>query len=198
MSTAPGEIDPATALRREELAGRLYRTLADYLERSAFHLELHSRQEVNALADALASRLVTTADAYSMPKAKPSERVAAPDEVGADEEDTKVADTSSVVEATPNLIARLLQGAGRKVAERVPWRISTRDLSRHTTKVLAKLHKDQRAAVITYRGLPSFLVLPIDRNDFLTFLLSHSPELEEDDEEAARAELAEGKGAHFS
>jgi hypothetical protein len=94
-------------------------------------------------------------------------------------------------------IAQLVQGLSEKTSGRMPWRISTRDLSRHTTKVLTKLHEDQRAAVITYRGVPAFLVLPIDQSDVFTLFLGNAPELRED-HEAARAELAEGEdGAEF-
>jgi hypothetical protein len=94
-------------------------------------------------------------------------------------------------------IAQLVQGISEKTSDRMPWRISTRDLSRHTTKVLTKLQEDQRAAVITYRGVPAFMVLPIDQSDVFTLFLSNAPKLRED-HEAARAELTEGEdGAEF-
>jgi hypothetical protein len=96
-------------------------------------------------------------------------------------------------------VSPLAQVVSEKISGGMPWRISTRDLSRHTTKVLAKLHEDQRPAVITYRGVPSFLVLPIDQSDMFTLFWGNSPSLREDDE-AAHAELAQGedKVAFFS
>jgi hypothetical protein len=95
-----------------------------------------------------------------------------------------------------NPIAQLLRGASEKNSGQMPWRITTRDLSRHTSKLLAKLHKDQRTAVVTYRGVPAFLVVPVNQDDLVTLFLGNAPQLRED-HEAARAELTEDEGTFY-
>jgi antitoxin (DNA-binding transcriptional repressor) of toxin-antitoxin stability system len=78
-----------------------------------------------------------------------------------------------------NLISELLRDVGERVSKELPWRISTRDLSRHTTRALAALHTGQRSAVVTYRGVPSFLILPIDQRKLAMLLLASTPDLVE-------------------
>jgi len=95
-----------------------------------------------------------------------------------------------------NPVMQLIQGVSEKASDQVPWRISTRDLSRHTTRFLARLQEGHRTAVITYRGVPSFLVIPIARDDLFSLFLGDAPELRED-HKAAREELASGEGTFY-
>jgi prevent-host-death family protein len=54
----------------------------------------------------------------------------------------------------------------------LPWKVSVRELSRQLSKVLTKVKSESRAAVITHRGEPCWVVLPLDQAKFGTFLLS--------------------------
>jgi prevent-host-death family protein len=69
----------------------------------------------------------------------------------------------------------VLEGLVRSVLDRVTsdtlWKFSVRDLARKTSSVLASVYKDRHPAVITYRGVPSFLLLPLDRDDARAVLL---------------------------
>jgi hypothetical protein len=79
-----------------------------------------------------------------------------------------------------NLLLQLIQHATSKISDEMPRRISTRDLTRNPTTALESLRHDHRMAVITYRGVPSFLVLPLDRDDMTSLLLGASAELQKD------------------
>lgn len=91
------------------------------------------------------------------------------------------------------LLEQLLQGVDEQAATELPRRVSTRDLSRNTADVLARLHREPRSAVITYRGVPSFLLVPIDRGKLSSLLLSISPQLDADIADAHEA-LERGEG----
>jgi prevent-host-death family protein len=60
-------------------------------------------------------------------------------------------------------------GTGRPL---LPWKVSVRDLSRCLSRVLANVKSQCRPVVITHRGEPSWVVLPLDQAKFGTFLLS--------------------------
>jgi antitoxin (DNA-binding transcriptional repressor) of toxin-antitoxin stability system len=81
---------------------------------------------------------------------------------------------------------------GKKFGGKVPTRIGTRELSRHTTAVLSAIKKAGGPSVITYRGVPSFLIAPIEQDELLTLVLAASPELLRDD--ISEAELALDRG----
>jgi prevent-host-death family protein len=91
-----------------------------------------------------------------------------------------------------NLVAELLQSASKKAQEQLPWRVSTRDLSRQTTKVLGAVYREQRPAVVTYRGAPAFLVLPLDKDRLSALILGSAPQFKAEIDEDEKA-LAEGR-----
>ena len=85
---------------------------------------------------------------------------------------------------------------GKKLGDRFPVRISTRDLSRNTTSVLSQIKKAGVPAVITYRGVPSFLVAPIEQDELFSLVYAASPHLF--DEELRQAGAALEKRDLFS
>jgi len=70
-----------------------------------------------------------------------------------------------------------------------PCRVSTRELSRHTNAVLSGVKKGDSSAVITYRGIPSFLLTPIKHGDLLSALHAASPEMFDNEIHAAETAL---------
>lgn len=154
-----------------------------------------SFQDASALATAWTREIITTTTG------KPMAFTWEPGYVGDTEEsqwgEPFMLKPASQAEGTADSpVARLLQGVMQKVASKLPWRISTRDLSRHTTKFLGQLQDEQRAGLITYRGIPSFLVVPIDQSDVFTHLMGNSPKLRER-HQAALEEVDQGKGKLF-
>ncbi len=57
--------------------------------------------------------------------------------------------------------------------------------------VFATLQKERRAAVITFRGFPQFLLVPIDPDQMPSLAWSANPDLFEDDMRAADEGLVE-------
>lgn len=58
-----------------------------------------------------------------------------------------------------------------------PWKISVRDLSRNVSKVLSRIYEETCPAVVTYRGVPSWVVLPLDQTRLASFLLGNVAQL---------------------
>lgn len=75
-----------------------------------------------------------------------------------------------------------------------PVRIGARQLSRETASVLSRLYegRGELLGVVTFRGVPRFLLVPIDQDELLNLALAGVPDLETDVKEA-HAALAEGK-----
>jgi prevent-host-death family protein len=55
---------------------------------------------------------------------------------------------------------------------KVPRKVSVRDLSRHLSRELARVMDESSPVVVTHRGSPAWVVLPLDPGKFTTFLLS--------------------------
>lgn len=84
------------------------------------------------------------------------------------------------------VLAGMLQSAVTAAARQMPIRVNTRDLSRHTTQVLGTLKQSGGSAVITHRGVPSFILVPIAVDVLPELLLSSAHELTEADLSSAR------------
>ena len=56
------------------------------------------------------------------------------------------------------------------------WRVTIRELSRNTSKVLAAVYKQQRPVVVTYHGEPTFIIEPIDQDRLAALILGGVPE----------------------
>lgn len=65
----------------------------------------------------------------------------------------------------------------RQDAEQSPWRVSVRDLSQRLSKIFSRVHEERCPAVVTYRGVPTWVVLPLDQSRLASFLLSNMDEL---------------------
>lgn len=76
-----------------------------------------------------------------------------------------------------NIVSALVDKLSTKVYEQLPATITIRDLSRKTTKVLREIGDQQRAGIITYRGVPQFLLLPIEPALIHSLLLAGAPGL---------------------
>ncbi len=61
-----------------------------------------------------------------------------------------------------------------------PWRVSVRDLARNVSKVLALVHNEACPSVVTYRGTPTWVILPLDQRKLASFLLGNVEKLTED------------------
>lgn len=57
-----------------------------------------------------------------------------------------------------------------------PTRISVKDLANATGEVLTQIRDSKRGTVVTYRGLPSFLVLPLGESAVIGLLASRNSE----------------------
>ncbi len=88
-----------------------------------------------------------------------------------------------------NLTERLLRVAEKTVVDQIPHRVTMRDLSRETPKVLSQIRASNSTAIVTYRGVPSFLVVPINPDEFSALLLASAPELFTDAIEDGELEL---------
>ena len=55
-------------------------------------------------------------------------------------------------------------------------RFSVRQLSRETSTVLSWVHDTGRPAVITHRGLPAFVIVPVDEDRLTAWILKSTPE----------------------
>jgi prevent-host-death family protein len=74
-------------------------------------------------------------------------------------------------------IAELLQHAARQLATKVPRRVTVRDLSRRTSDVLNQLEAEGTSALITHRGVPRFVIVPIDSDQVSHLILTGAPGL---------------------
>lgn len=100
-------------------------------------------------------------------------------------EETTQAATSPDPLPWADLIARPADGI-----EKAPWRVSVRDLSRNLSKVFSRVHQDSCPTVVTYRGVPTWVVLPLDQSRLASFLLSNVEELTT---ETIRSEVTEAE-----
>ena len=67
------------------------------------------------------------------------------------------------------------------LSDEMPRRVGIRRLSREMPTVFAELQKKRVAAVVTYRGYPQFLLVPLDPDQMPALAWSANPELYEDD-----------------
>jgi antitoxin (DNA-binding transcriptional repressor) of toxin-antitoxin stability system len=73
----------------------------------------------------------------------------------------------------------LLGGVTPEVFSKKPRQVSTRELSRSMPEVLGSLRNDRQYVVLTNRGAPSFLIVPIDPQSWTSLLVATAPQLED-------------------
>lgn len=74
-----------------------------------------------------------------------------------------------------------------------PTHVSVKDLANATGEVLTQIRDRKRATVVTYRGLPSFLVLPLGESAVIGLLASRNSEEFARADEIGTKDLREGK-----
>lgn len=83
---------------------------------------------------------------------------------------------NSLSRLTNTPLAQLLGGVSARVFEKMPQTIGMRDLSRGMATMLGKLRSDETYAVLTMRGAPSFLLVPIDPQAWSSLLVATAPD----------------------
>ena len=73
-------------------------------------------------------------------------------------------------------LAQLLGGVSAQVFEKMPQTIGMRDLARGMATTLAKLRSEESYTVLTMRGAPSFLLIPIDPQAWSSLLAATAPD----------------------
>ena len=90
------------------------------------------------------------------------------------------------VVSTP--LGRLLEGVHPDVFEKPPRTVGLRDLQRGMSTILQKLRIDREYRVLTSRGAPTFLLIPIDPNAWTSLLAAAPPEMEFELDKARKQE----------
>jgi hypothetical protein len=85
---------------------------------------------------------------------------------------------SQVEEVFQSPLGQLLQGVRKTVFAKMPRQVSTRYLARSMPEVLGKLAQEEQYAVVTNRGVPRFLLVPIDQHSWMSLLASSAPEFD--------------------
>ncbi len=81
-------------------------------------------------------------------------------------------------------LAVLLGGVSPKVFSKPPREVSSRELARSMSETLGQLREGEEYAVLTNRGVPTFLILPIDPGSWMKLLLASSPGLDSSQSES--------------
>lgn len=85
---------------------------------------------------------------------------------------------NSVGEAASKPLARLLEGVKSDVFGKRPRTIGLRDFQRDMSSILQKLRINQEYRILTNRGAPTFLIIPIDPDAWTSLLAAAAPETE--------------------
>lgn len=101
-----------------------------------------------------------------------------------DEETDMVA--PETITTTP--LGRLLSGVNREVFRRRPKTLGIRELQRAMSTILQELRRNDEYVVLTNRGAPSFLLIPIDPTFWASLLVAAAPESDYELEKAHRSE----------
>jgi len=96
-------------------------------------------------------------------------------------------------EGSTKPLTRLLQGVSGHVFAKPPATVGARTLQRDMAAVLRKLRDDDQYAVLTMRGVPAFLLVPVDQNAWSSLLAATAPDLTYEANAVAKAEAA-GQG----
>ncbi len=72
-------------------------------------------------------------------------------------------------------LGQLLGGIHESVFRKLPEEISTRDLARSMGEKFRKLRENGDYAVVTNRGIPSFLIIPIPEKSWMGLLMASTP-----------------------
>lgn len=92
-----------------------------------------------------------------------------------------------------SIITELLQTAAGKLGTKVPRQVTVRDLSRQTSSVLTAIQAENTSALITYRGVPRYIIAPIDPDQLTSLILAGSPGIFADAVREGEEALKEGK-----
>lgn len=68
-----------------------------------------------------------------------------------------------VAEAVDDACQQTTDRTGAPQDQRAPQHVSVRDLSRQTSQVLTQAQETGRPVVVTYRNVPTWLLVPLDR-----------------------------------
>ena len=99
---------------------------------------------------------------------------------------------NSLVDLENKPLGRLLGGVNASVFAKRPHAVGLRDLQRDMSAVLGKLRSDNEYRVLTNRGVPCFLLIPIDPNAWSSLLAAAPPETEYEKEITEKS----GENAH--
>lgn len=89
---------------------------------------------------------------------------------------------SQLLDVLKTPLGALLGGVHPDVFGKKPRLVATRELARDMTYVLSGLQKDKQYAVLTNRGAPSFLLVPIDPESWTSLLAATAPQFDQTDE----------------
>jgi antitoxin (DNA-binding transcriptional repressor) of toxin-antitoxin stability system len=85
-------------------------------------------------------------------------------------------------------LGRLLQGVSADVFTKAPATIGLRDLQRDMSSLLQKMLSNHEYRVLTNRGAPSFLLIPLDPTAWTTLLAAAPPQTAYEVEKAHKRE----------
>jgi prevent-host-death family protein len=85
-------------------------------------------------------------------------------------------------------LGKLLGGVNREVFRQRPRTVGLRDLQRDMSATLSKARAENEYIVLTNRGAPSFLLIPIDPYAWTSLLASAAPETDFEVEKARKWE----------
>jgi hypothetical protein len=89
-------------------------------------------------------------------------------------------------------LARLLGGVHNEVFSKAPQTVGLRDLQRDMSSILQKLRVNRDYRVLTNRGAPAFLLIPIDPEAWTSLLVAAAPEHDFEMEKARKQQEADG------
>lgn len=90
-------------------------------------------------------------------------------------------------------IFKLVKAAMTKLKPGLPRTVTTRTLTRQTSTVLSMLSNERQSAVITHRGLPTFVLIPIELDVLPRLFLAAGPDLFDETVRRANSALEEGE-----
>ncbi len=89
---------------------------------------------------------------------------------------------SQLSEMVTTPLGALLGGVRFQVFTKKPRLVPSRELARSMTEVLGSLQKEEQYAVLTNRGAPSFLIVPIDPESWTSLLVASAPQINQPQE----------------
>lgn len=87
-------------------------------------------------------------------------------------------------------LVRLLQGVHADVFRKPPAKVGLRDLQRDMSSVLSTLRKNREYRVLTNRGAPAFLLIPLDPSAWASLLAVPQRDMDYQIDDAHKREAA--------